>query len=213
MIALFGGTFDPVHLGHLHAAHRVADRLGVKPVRLVLSARPSHRDVPGASLEDRWRMLELAVQGDRALVADDMELARTGPSYTVETLEVLRAREGDTVPIVWVLGWDAYRLLPSWHRFRDVLELAHLVVVRRPGQDRALDETMTELTQACAVQAVGELDRWPAGCVLRITESMLPISSTLVRTRIAAGEAADDLLPPAVWTYIKSHNLYGGPTA
>ncbi len=158
-------------------------------------------------------MLELAVADDDVLRADDTELARKGPSYTVETLAALRAVEGGAEPIVWVLGWDAYRLLPSWHRFREVLDLAHLVVVRRPGQDEALDETMTQLTQAHAVQAASELGRWPAGCVLRITEAMLPISSTLVRARIAAGEDARDLLPPAVWTYIKSRNLYGGPTA
>ena len=146
MIALYGGTFDPVHNGHLHAAKMVCDLLDLAELRLVLSARPSHRSDTGASISERFAMLRLACADDDRLIADDQEIHRDGPSYTVDTLEAFRASY-PAEPLCWVIGWDAYRLLTSWHRWRRVAELANLVVVQRPGHEAALTEEMEQFKQ------------------------------------------------------------------
>lgn len=213
MIALFGGTFDPIHRGHLHAAHAVAVRLQVDVVHLVLSARPSHRDEPGTRLADRWAMLALAVEQEPGLVASDVELHRSGPSYTVDTLIEVAQDAAPEEPLTWVLGWDAYRLLPTWHRWQEILDFAHLLVVRRPGQDAPLDDVMNAFDAAHSTVDLARLHHQRSGQVLHLPAPMMPISATDVRRRIACGEDVSGLLPAAVWTYIKERNLYGGATA
>ena len=139
MIGFLGGTFDPIHNGHLHAATSAAAALDLERVNLVLAARPKHRAQPFASIEHRWAMLELAVAGNERLRADDREIRRGTATYTVETLEEVRVRYGAEMPLVWLLGWDAYRGLPTWHRWRELARLAHLAVLQRPGDDAQLD--------------------------------------------------------------------------
>lgn len=212
MICLFGGTFDPVHVGHVHAARSVCDRLGLASIRLLLSARPGHRGATGASANQRWDMLSLACAEDRRLVADDTELRRAErlgrPSYTVETLEQLRAGATDAV-IAWVVGSDAYRELADWYRWRAVFELANLVVVHRPGAELSLQEPLESLTRERRVDRLEAC----AGEVLVLEAPMLDVSATAVRALLAGGETgvarAADLLPPAVYTYIKKYHLYG----
>lgn len=213
MIALLGGTFDPVHLGHLHAARRAAEHLEVDCVSLVLSARPSHRDSPATSVADRWEMLRCAVASEPLLEADDSELRRVGPSYTVETLQAMRRRVGSVESITWILGWDAYRLLPTWHRWREVLNLTHLLIVRRPGQNAPLDEEMMAFDAAHATDELAHLHRDAAGFVMHLADPMLSMSSTAIRTALARGEDVRHLLPAAVWSYIKERHLYGGTPA
>ena len=144
LIGFLGGTFDPIHNGHLHAGRTAAALLNLERVHLVLAARPAHRAQPSTTIAQRWAMLELAVAGDTVLVADDREVRRDASSYTVETLEELRAERGVHAPLVWLLGWDAYRSLPTWRRWQELLELAHLAVLRRPGS-----ETGTRCDDAC----------------------------------------------------------------
>jgi len=205
LICLYGGTFDPVHLGHLHAAKSVCAALGLEQIRLVLSARPSHRGAQGASLAERWDMLEIACRGDVRLVPDDREIRRVGPSFTVETLEAVRAEHpGETLS--WVIGSDAYALLPSWHRWHDLPLLANLIVLQRPGYPLELDPEMREFTSAHRVPALGTVD---AGAVLILDLRMLEISAADVRSRIAAGKPVDHLLPKGVGNYIRKHSLYG----
>ena len=216
MICLFGGTFDPVHVGHVHAARSVCDRLGLATIRMLLSARPGHRGATGASATQRWEMLKLACADDGRLVPDDTELRRAErlgrPSYTVETLEELRAGAADA-SLAWVVGSDAYRELTEWHRWREVFDLANLVVLHRPGAELSLSEPLESLTherRATRLEA-------RAGQVLVLDAPMLDVSATAVRERLA-GRTQDeprdttqvaDLLPPAVYTYIKEHHLYG----
>lgn len=205
MICFYGGTFDPIHNGHLHAARTVCDALGLTSLRLVLSARPSHRQDTGANIEQRWEMLELACGEDSRLIADDREIRRHGPSYTVETLEAVRAAHTET-PIGWVIGWDAYRLLTSWYRWQQVAELTNLIVVHRPGHQIALDDDMLEFTRQHRVAALqGE----KSGSVLILEQQMLAISAAVVRELLVSGKTADHLLPGTVATYIRQHNLYG----
>ena len=202
MIAFLGGTFDPVHNGHLHAA-RVAAQVLSCPVRLVLSAHPPHRAHPQASAEQRWALLELACAAEPDLQPDDIELRRGGPSYTVDTLEALRLRHGDE-PLSWIIGTDAFNDMHTWRRWRNVLELSHLLVLQRPGAD----------LEGAALKFYGEhrdrdLERRPAGGIRLLDEAMLPASASAVRALIAQGGNARHLLPQGVSTYIKRHGLYG----
>jgi nicotinate-nucleotide adenylyltransferase len=211
LIGFLGGTFDPIHNGHLHAARAAAAALELDWVGLILAARPYHRDAR-ASVAHRWAMLTLAVEGDPVLRADAREMHRDAVSYTVDTLHELRAEYGTATPLVWLVGWDAYRTLASWHRWDELIDLAHLGVLRRPGAE-ALDERMSEFTTTHCVSELTRLRARPAGYVTFVTASMLPISATQVRARLKGGESADDLLPAAVSTYIRAHDLYGGSPA
>jgi nicotinate-nucleotide adenylyltransferase len=208
LIAFLGGTFDPVHLGHLHAAREVRSRLGCDEVRFVLAAVPSHRPAPEASAADRWEMLIRALVDVPGCVADDTEIGRTGPSYTVDTLATMRQRFGAARSLAWVVGFDAYRLLPTWRRWQELLSLTHLVVVGRPGQDDRLDPVMAGFTARFGTDDPAELRRSAAGRVLEIKAEMLAISASEVRARCHRGEPVADLLPPAVWAYIESASLY-----
>jgi nicotinate-nucleotide adenylyltransferase len=218
LICLFGGTFDPVHRGHVHAAHVVCDSLRLPAIRMLLSARPGHRTEPGASVEQRWRMLQLACDDDPRLVPDDTEVRRAAavgrPSYTVETLEELRSGQPDAV-FVWVVGSDAYRQIMTWHRWRELFDLTNLVVLHRPGTPFQLGGALARLT---AERRVAGPPLESAGGVLVLEAAMKDISSTLIRRALAdighaaadaAAPAVADLLPPAVYTYIKTHQLYG----
>jgi nicotinate-nucleotide adenylyltransferase len=209
LIGLFGGTFDPVHLGHLHAAVSVCDALALPSLHLLLSARPGHRREPFASVEHRWRMLQLACAVDSRLVPDDREIRRARrqhrPSWTVDTLEELRG-EHPAEPLVWIVGSDAYAGLLSWHRWRDVLVLAHLVVLTRPGTELVLAPPLVAVT---AERRAATLPQTSGGAIVFLDLPMRPISATEVRAAIAAGLPTGDLLPAAVSTYIAEHDLYG----
>lgn len=212
MICLFGGTFDPVHLGHLHAATTVCEALILPEIRMLLSARPGHRGATEASVAQRWAMLTLACASDRRLVPDDTEVRRAErlgrPSYTVETLEELRGGRAG-LALAWVVGSDAYREIASWHRWRDVLELTNLVVLERPGAALELSGELAAVTRDR--QVTGRFDR-PAGQILCLGAVMRDISATAVRDALAARPhtlGVEHLLPAAVYTYIKRHHLYG----
>ncbi len=205
MICLFGGTFDPVHNGHLHAAETVLAALGVAQIHLVLSARPSHKDSTGASLEQRWAMLELACAGHPALLPDDREMHRQRPSFTVETLEAIRADAPDE-DLAWVIGSDAYALLESWYRWQEVLELANLVVLQRPGGFPEMSEQMVAYTRAHQVDSLAGCHK---GGILVLEDAMQEVSAQDIRAGVAAGDDVSHLIPPPVALYIRQHRLYG----
>ncbi len=211
MIGFFGGTFDPIHNGHLHAAVAAASALDLDHVALVLAAQPPHRAAPIATLQQRWAMLEIATRDEDRLRADNREMLRDSASYTIDTLEELRVQHGASASVIWLLGWDAYRSLPTWHRWRELLQCAHLGVLRRPGLDVALDAPMQRFTGAHRVDDVATLRQRPAGSVCFIDAPMLFISSTEIRARLGRGEDVGQLLPSRVWTYIKAHRIYADP--
>lgn len=207
LICLFGGTFDPVHQGHIHGAAAVCGALELAEIRMVLSARPGHREVPAASAEHRWQMLMLACADDPRLVADDRELRRNAPSYTVETLAELR-RQGSDQALVWVLGSDAFADLPSWHRWTEILGLANLVILQRPGQTVALG---TDLEALCERHRVDHAPNAPCGQIMFLEDAMQAVSASQVRAALSASRSVADLLPDQVSTYITQHGLYGVP--
>jgi nicotinate-nucleotide adenylyltransferase len=178
---------------------------------MVLSARPGHRESPAAPAAHRWRMLCLACDEDPRLVPDDRELNRNAPSYTVETLAELRAEVG-ALALTWVLGSDAFADLPNWHRWTEVLELANLVILERPGDVSATTAQATaELSHVCARHRVDHPPDAAFGQLVFLTDEMQAISASQVRVTLAAGLPVSHLLPDRVATYISQHGLYGVP--
>ena len=208
MIGLLGGTFDPVHYGHLRPAHEVCLRLTLERLHVVPASAPPHRGAPQASALDRLRMVELAVAEFPGLVADDREIRRGGVSYTVPTLEALRAESG-AAPICFALGSDAFAGLPSWHRWRELFELAHLVVMQRPGAPLPSRDTLPGWAAERLCGTAEGIANRAAGGIVFITVAPLDISATRLRAAIARGETPPPgQLPPTVWDYIRRHNLY-----
>jgi nicotinate-nucleotide adenylyltransferase len=206
----YGGTFDPVHLGHLGIARTARDVLQV-PVRLMPAADPPHRSIPGADAEQRARMLELAVEGEAGLVVDRRELARRGRSYTVDTLEQIRGQIGPQQPLAILMGADSFAGLAGWHRWQDLFGLAHLVIAARAGSPLGVDLPAALLAETAGrwVQAADALGSAPAGRLLQLTQTRQPESATEVRARIAAGGDWDELLTPSVARFIRMNRLYG----
>lgn len=196
-LALFGGTFDPVHLGHLSVAWEAAELLDAE-VRLMPAHVPPHRPAPTASAAQRVAMLQAALQGQRRLTLDTRELRREGPSYTIDTLRELRAEQGER-PLVLLLGADAFAGLPSWHGWRELFEYAHIGVLNRPGIDVAWS---VELALEIAPRQVGDPKRLhdlPAGSVVELAVTPLEISATRIRELLAEGRDPRYLLPSGLF--------------
>jgi nicotinate-nucleotide adenylyltransferase len=206
-IGILGGTFDPVHHGHLRLALEVREALDLESVRLIPLHQPPHRAAPVASPELRLRMLESAVGGEPALRVDDRELRRQGPSYTVDTLTDLRRDLGD-IPLCLLMGLDAFAALDTWHEWTRLIDLAHIVVARRPdavlpaaGPVRALLERHQTATPA-------DLHQKSGGCVWLQSIPLLDISASGIRALIAAGRSPRYLLPEGAINIINQHQLY-----
>ncbi len=207
-VAVFGGTFDPIHFGHLRVAWEVSEQLDCE-VRLLPSAQPPHRAAPGGSAADRAAMIEMALAGQDRLGLDRRELERTGPSYSVDTLLELREELGPDRPLIFVLGADAFRALSSWHRWQELTGLAHLVAMTRPRQ--RLDKLDPDLHNAMTGRWTGMVERLrnePAGRVMVIRVTPLAISSSLIRAALAEGRLPRYLLPQPVLDHIQRRGLY-----
>ena len=211
--SMLGGTFDPVHYGHLRFADEVRRSLGLARLHLVPAGDPPHRSGPVASAADRLAMLRLAVAEFPGLVVDAREVNRVGKSYTVLTLEALRHEDAQR-PLLLLVGADAFRGLPSWHRWRELFALAHLVVVARPGVSLGADLPPPLAAERTARLALDPavLFSTPAGAIYEERVSPQPISATTIRAQLAGGTAGaaevSRLLPRAVLTYIDQHQLY-----
>ncbi len=208
-IALLGGTFDPVHHGHLRLALECLERLEAQQLRLIPAARPPHRATPGGSPEARLAMLQLAVAGQPDFVVDDRELRRRGPSYTVDTLIELRRELGPQVPLLLLLGLDAFLGLPSWHRADELLTLAHLVVVHRPGWPLPSgDAPPLPLLREAAPASAAAIAEQPHGRVWHLAVPALEISASAIRELCRSGRSPRWLLPDEVGQYIAQHRIY-----
>jgi nicotinate-nucleotide adenylyltransferase len=209
LLVFYGGTFDPIHDGHLAIARAARDALAAR-VRLMPAADPPHRAPPGASAEHRARMLDLAVAGEPDLVVDRRELRRDGPSYSVETLREIRAEVGPEQPLALLVGADSFLDLPKWREWQALFELAHFVVAERPGSplDRERVEAIAANRETVEVDA---LRGAPAGRVYRLHQPLYAESASQVRQLIAAGQAWQPFVPAPVAAYIERHGLYGVP--
>ncbi|HTN33693.1 MAG TPA: nicotinate-nucleotide adenylyltransferase [Marinobacter sp.] len=209
MHVIYGGTFDPIHHGHLRLALEICDRLGVSNVSLVPCYIPPHRGEPGATVEQRLQLLELAIAGEPQLSIDDCELRRAGASYTADTLRQLRAQLGADEPLVMVIGTDAFANFDSWQEWQQIPELAHIVVVRRPGPPLP---PLGEPARMIAERSVSDpqaLFAAPSGYILELSPPLLDISATGIRECITDGRSPRYLIPDAVWSEIRRQGLYG----
>jgi len=196
-IAILGGTFDPVHIGHLRVAWEAAEAFAAQ-VRLMPAHVPPHRPAPVANVEQRVRMLQLALAGQDRLKLDTRELDRSGPSYTFDTLRSLRDEFGADRSLILLLGADAFAGLPSWHRWRELFELAHIAALTRPGHAAAWSAELAAAADPRRVSDAGKLCATPAGCVFELPVTPLEISASQIRAQLAAGHEPRWLLPEAL---------------
>ncbi len=212
LIGVLGGTFDPIHYGHLRVAEEVAEALGLAEVRFVPAARPPLREAPVAAAEHRAEMVRLAIAGNPRFVLEPCELQRPGVSYTVDTLETLRRALGSDTGLCLILGGDAAARLPAWSRWQRLGELAHLVLVNRPGggpvPDPAWPPALLREWEARRRDAPAELARAPAGGMLQVATTPLAISASSLRALLRAGRSPRYLLPDSVLDYIEINRLY-----
>lgn len=206
-VGILGGTFDPVHHGHLRLAIEMAEALDLAEVRLVPLYLPPHREPPTAPAALRLCMLNAGVADTPPLTVDDRELRRARVSYTVESLAELR---GDLPgrPLCLILGMDAFAGLEGWQRWREIIGLAHLVVAKRPGSALSPSGPLQDVLDRHGVTDPSDLHRREAGCLLIREVPALDISASAIRARIAAGRSPRHLLPDAVLDLIERNSLY-----
>ncbi len=207
-IGILGGTFDPIHFAHLRIALDVVEALDLEAVHLVPLNVAVHRTQPLAGGAQRLAMVAAAVADEPRLLADGRELARPGGSYTVDTLQDFRAKFGSDRPLCLLLGSDAFNGFLDWHAPLQIVELAHLVVMQRPGYRLPEDAALQSLVIQHRAHHPDELRRAPAGRILFQPVTQLDISASDIRARIAAGRSARYLTPAAVLDLIEHQGLY-----
>ncbi|HET8551597.1 MAG TPA: nicotinate-nucleotide adenylyltransferase [Gammaproteobacteria bacterium] len=206
-IGIFGGTFDPIHYGHLRPALDVLEALDLAEIRFIPSGCPPHRGRPVAPPDARLAMVKAAVAPEPRFVVDEREVHSSAPSYSVTTLESLRNDMPDT-PLALIVGMDAFLGLASWHRWRELLDLAHLVVAHRPGWHLQAEGELSTLVATRQVRDPAELHARPAGTIFLQAVTQLEISSTVIRAIVAAGGDVRYLLPEEVRTLIMNNGFY-----
>ncbi len=206
-LAILGGTFDPVHHGHLRVAWEAAEQLDAE-LRMIPAAVPPHRPQPLAGPSQRLAMLEAALAGQDRLRADARELERSGASYTVDTLAELRAEIGADRPLVLLVGADAFAGLSTWHRWRELFDLAHIGVLARPGHGGVFEAELAAEWFTRRVDDVAVLRTRAAGAILPLEVTPLEISASAVRALLACGRSPRWLVPDAVLALIARDGLY-----
>jgi nicotinate-nucleotide adenylyltransferase len=206
-IGILGGTFDPIHFGHLRTALELYQALDLAEVRLIPCYQPVHRKLPVATPEQRLAMVKRAIESENALTVDDCEIVRKGPSYTVDTLLYLKGKLPAT-PLCVIMGIDALLNFPSWHRWEEILQLAHLVVAHRPQYQLPKTGIVADLLKRCLKQSPIALHESLAGNIVLHPVTPLEISATEIRTQIARGRNPRYLLPNNVYQYIQEHGVY-----
>ena len=212
-IGLLGGTFDPIHFGHLRLAEELAEVLKLREVRILPAGHPPHRGQPRAAAPHRLEMVRRAVAGNPRFVLDPREIDKASPSYSVETLMALRQERPPATPLVLLMGGDAFMGLTTWHRWQELLDLAHLAVAHRPGfssavWEDALPEPLRKLLATRRCEQPAELTDRPAGQIYFHAITQLDISASQIRERALRGKSLRYLLPDGVIDYINENHLY-----
>jgi len=206
-IGILGGTFDPIHFGHLRTALELREAHELAEVRLVPCYQPVHRKHPVASPEHRLNMVRTAIADEPALTVDDCEILRKGPSYTIDTLETLHQKMPDT-PLCLIMGIDALLGFPSWHRWQDILTLAHLIIAHRPQYHLPKAGIVADLLKKRLKHHSAALHECMAGHIVLHPVTPLDISATDIRKQIASDQNPRYLLPDGVYDYIRQHGVY-----
>jgi nicotinate-nucleotide adenylyltransferase len=212
-LALLGGTFDPVHFGHLRLAEELAESLDIEQVRFIPAGQPPHRGSPRAQAQHRLEMVRRAIDGNPRFILDDRELRRAAPSYSVDTLAGLRAELPPRTPLVLFMGADAFMGLTTWHEWRQLFELAHIAVAQRPGfstaaWEDALPDPLRRLLATHRGEQADEILDKPFGRIFLQRITQLDISASQIRERALRGQSLRYLLPDAVIDYLNENHLY-----
>ena len=207
-VGIMGGAFDPVHNGHLHLATTLLEELRLAEILFVPLNNPPHRPTPLTSSEQRLEMLQLSIENYPHLKIDDCELQRAGVSYTIDTLKHIRKIIGET-PLCLIMGIDNFKILNSWHRWKSLLDYAHIVIVNRPGYDSEIDDVEIKRFMGSSItRSVTNLHEQLSGCIIKPDVPMLDISSTQIRKNFQSGLETKSLLPDKVLDFIHTHHLY-----
>jgi len=214
-IGILGGTFDPIHFGHLRLAHELGQALKLDEVRFIPSGTPPHRSEPRAPAADRLAMVKVAIEGNPMFAVDERELHRTGPGYTVDTLMDLRSEFGSSRPLVLLLGADAFLELATWSRWHELFALAHVVIAHRPGfpvdsWHAHMPQPLAKEYSARLVQQPLAVHLAPCGGIAVWAITALDISATMIREAVQTGMSPRYLLPDSVLDYIQAKRLYTG---
>ncbi|MDP2787160.1 MAG: nicotinate-nucleotide adenylyltransferase [Pseudomonadota bacterium] len=212
-IGLLGGTFDPIHYGHLRLAEELAEVLNIGQVRIIPAGHPPHRGQPRAAAVHRLEMTRRAVAGNPRFLLDTREIDKTGPCYSVDTLAALRAELPPATSLVLFMGGDAFLGLTTWHEWRRLFDLAHIAVAHRPGYslaswEDALPDPLRTLLSTRRCEQAAEIAEKPAGRVFLHTITQLDISASQIRDRALRGKSLRYLLPEPVIDYINENHLY-----
>lgn len=215
-IGILGGTFDPIHNGHLRLAEEMREHFGLGGVRLIPAGDPWQKTRAARQIvkaQHRLAMIRAAITGNPHFTVDDRELHRAGPSYTLDTLLSLRSELGGDVPLVWLMGSDTFLGMPTWHRWQALFDHAHVAVAERAGNTswrNAMAASLMDEFEDRVVADAGDLGRGAAGRIAVFTMTALDISSTAVRSHLSAGRSPRYLVPDAVLDYIAANQLYTG---
>lgn len=207
--ALFGGTFDPIHYGHLRPVEALAKQVGLQKVILLPNHVPPHRPQPKANPSQRLEMVKLAIQGNPLFSIDTRELEKNSPSYTIETLASLRQEMGAEQPLAFIIGQDSLLSIHTWNGWEQLLDYCHLLVCSRPGYDADFqDPKMQDWLNQHKTDDPNKLSQVPHGHIFLANTPLVNISATEIRQALASGKTCYDLIPAPVIDYIYQHHLY-----
>lgn len=206
-IGIFGGTFDPIHLGHLHLAEQVLKKCDLDKIIFIPCYQSPLRKTPKAETTDRVAMLKLAIQNNKKFQIDTEEIFRLPPSYTLDTLKALHLKYKKQ-PLCLIMGFDAFLRFDEWHKWKEILDLAHLIITNRPRTPQLANKELIDLVRNHETHDLNNLRSAPSGFIYFIDINPLPVSATLIRTLVKENKSAEAFLPKAVWEYILKRDLY-----
>ena len=208
MIGIFGGSFDPIHFGHIKLVLALLEHFDFENIRLVPCQLSPHKKNTYASAKHRLAMLNIVTSTNEKLIADDRELRRPGVSYTIDTLRELREELGTTQAIVMIVGVDAFANICTWHKYAEILSLCHIMLLKRPEYELPAEGCEKELYESHCTDDINKIRETSNGYIYLSNEEKYAISSSEIRHVIASGQQPRYMLPGNIWNYIRRNELY-----